>query len=151
MRRAPQWLLPVPILAVVACATTLCLQSQPRPAYLTFLRAEYMSSNPQGPYRESVSRGEVVKGMDVFSVLAAWGHPQRRLRQGTANEWWFYVDADPDSKDSVEYSLAFRDGVLSSWESHRFTSGGIAVQNGEPEPIPLPAPTVPKGKTVPQN
>lgn len=151
MRRAPQWLVSVSaVFLLTSCATMLQLSQEKRPAYLSELRAEYLAENPNGTYSDRVSRGEVVKGMDRFGVLASWGYPEKRMRSGMMHETWTYVDADESSGDTIEYVLAFHDGVLQEWHSTRLTTGMTPVVRDAPPTQPATkSDTV--GKTVPKS
>jgi hypothetical protein len=150
MRRAPLWLLPVSVVfLLVGCSSTLRLSQENRPAYLAELRAQYLASNPRAPYRAQVTRGEIVKGMDTIGVLAAWGHPERRVREGMDAEHWLYVDQDKDSGDRISYALVFHKGILDEWSMSRENTGMRAVQKS-PTATPIPA-EKPKGKPVPEN
>jgi len=151
MRRTPLWLLSVSAVFLLSgCATTLQLSHEKRPAYLSELRAQYLSENPNSPYTDEVSKGHVVKGMDRFGVLAAWGYPEKRMREGMVQETWTYLDLDEDSGNSVEYALDFQNGVLAQWHSTRFTPGMVPVGTQTPAAEP-PTMTDVTGKTVPQN
>ena len=150
MRRTPLWLLSVSVFFLfAACATTLQLSPDSRPAYLSDLRAEYLAENPNGAYSDHVRSGQVVKGMDRFGVLASWGYPEKRARQGMVQETWTYVDKDESSGDTVEYVLDFRDGVLQEWQSTRMVTGMTPIRDN-PLPPPVTA-TETGGKPVPQN
>jgi hypothetical protein len=152
MRRTPQWLLSVSAVFLLSgCATTLQLNQEKRPAYLSELRTQYLSENPNSPYMTQVNSGQVVKGMDRFGVLASWGYPEKRTRAGMAYETWIYVDVDESSGNGVEYTLAFRDGVLEDWNSTRLNSGVTPVAAKAPPPDQPPTTTEMGGKTVPQN
>lgn len=150
MRRTPRWVLSVSVVFLLSgCATTLRLSQEERPAYLSELRAQYVAENPTSAYLDLVSDGQVVKGMDRFGVLASWGYPEKRLREGMMSETWTYVDMDESSGDTIEYALAFRDGVLKEWRSTRLTTGMTPVRQETPPPPQVPAAN-PAGKTVPQ-
>jgi len=153
MCRTPLWLLSVSaVFLLSACATTLQLSQEKRPAYLSELRAQYLSENPTSPYNDRVNSGQVVKGMDRFGVLASWGYPEKRSRAGMDQETWTYVDVDESSGDTVEYALAFHEGVLAAWESSRLTTGMVPVADKAPPAAPPPQTTVDvTGKTVPLN
>jgi hypothetical protein len=152
MRRAPLWLLSVSaVFLLTGCATTLRLNQEKPPVYLSELRAQFFTEFPESPYSVQVKSGQVVKGMDRFGVLASWGYPEKRTRAGLVHETWFYVDIDESSGNSVEYTLAFRDGVLEDWSSTRLNTGMVPVA-AKPAPSEQP----PKsndmgGKTIPQN
>jgi len=153
MRRAPHWLLSVSaVFLLTGCATTLQLSQEKRPAYLSELRAQYAVENPASAYTDQVNHGRVVKGMDRFGVLASWGYPEKRLREGMKIETSTYVDVDDSSGATVQYALAFRDGVLEDWCSTRLTTGMVPVASSVPAaPAPPPSNADLTGKSVPQN
>jgi len=150
MRRAPHRLLSVSLLVlVVGCASSLRLTRDPRADRLADLRAEYFAMNPDSPYRNNVERGEVVKGMDAFGVLASWGSPERRARDEDAAERWVYVDTDENSGNSIEYALSFREGLVDSWTTLRHAYGGPALRDDSNLATTPPA-DAPTGKQVPK-
>ena len=104
--------------------------------------------NPDTPYRGNVERGEIVKGMDPFGVLASWGSPERRARDQDAAERWVYIDTDENSGDAIEYALSFRGGVLDSWSMLRQRYSGPALRDEETT-LAFPA-DAPVGKRVPK-
>lgn len=148
MCRAPQALLSVSVVFLLAgCSTNLQLTPRVHPAYIDDLRAEYLRTKPQSPYRTEVTKGEVVKGMDPVAVLAAWGHPERRVRTGP-NEKWTYLDKDDNSGDEMQYTLMFRQGVLNDWEIMRHIAGITAIRSTMPD-APQPPEESRRGKSVP--
>jgi hypothetical protein len=124
--------LPTLVLSVSFCTPNPRMVSGTEPDYLLKLRADYLSSNPSGEYNEFIKRGEVVRGMDVLEVLAAWGHPKVRTKFTDLTEKWTYHEVDPDSKDSIDYTFTFHQGVLSDWalERHFAAGGSIGVPEG---------------------
>ena len=152
MRRTPLWVLSFSaVFLLTGCVTTLQLSQEKRPAYLSELRAQNVAENPQGTFLEEINHGQVVKGMDRFGVLASWGYPEKRVRSGMMNETWTYVDTDESSGDTVEYTLAFYDGVLKEWDTSRFTTGMTPIAR-ERQSVDVPVTnTETSGKTVPQN
>jgi hypothetical protein len=114
---------------------------------LTDLRAEYFSANPDTPYRDDVNRGTVVPGMDMYGVLASWGRPVRRIREGTEEEWTYY-EVDP-SGDALEFNLEFKDGVLDGWDTRLHKNAGLAYYSNTVDPVLTSDP--PGGKKVPTN
>jgi hypothetical protein len=138
------------LVLVVGCASSLQLTRDPRPDRLADLRAEYFAMNPDSPYRNNVERGEVVKGMDAFGVLASWGSPERRARDEDAAERWVYVDTDENSGNSIEYALSFREGLLDSWSTLRHAYGGPALRQQESNVVATPSADAPAGKQVPK-
>ncbi len=150
MRRAPQWLLPVSgvlLLVIAACGASTLRRSEPDFSDLADLRSEYIARHPEGPYCENVIRGEIVKGMDVFGVIASWGLPERRVQDGVDFERWLYVDLDDTAAQTVGYALEFERGVLKSWDVQRAGIGLKTRDQSDMSTFP-PAP-VPQGKPVP--
>jgi hypothetical protein len=150
MCRAPQRLWSVSIvllLGVAACGSSSLRRWQGAEPELVNLRSEYLAQNPNSPFRENVSRGEIVKGMDVYCVLAAWGPPQHRSLDGDEFQRWLYVDLDESMNQQVGYALEFEDGLLKSWDVHR-GSIGLKTRDFTKQPPTPAAETVP-GKVLP--
>ena len=146
-----RWSVPFLFLLSTGCATSSLQLLHDPPAYVTDVRAEYFSANPDSPYRDNVTRGTVVPGMGRFDVLASWGHPERRVRQGPGLEEWTYLDVDADSGDALEYSLVFRNGLLDRWSTHTHKSTGLAYRNKTEEETKIVPAEPPAGKRVPNN
>ncbi len=150
MRRAPQWLLPVSgvlLVLIAACGASTLRRSSVDLTDLASLRSEYIARHPGGPYCEKVSKGEIVKGMDVFGVIAAWGLPQERVPDGTKFERWLYVDLDQMSNEQVGYELEFEKGVLKDWDVQR---AGVGLKSRDTiDPTAPPKQEPPHGKPVP--
>jgi len=150
MRRAPQWLLPVSgvlLIQIAACGASTLRRSQVDLTDLAPLRSEYIHRNPDSPYCDKVSSGEIVKGMDVFGVIASWGLPEKRSPDGSDFERWLYVDLDDMSNEQVGYELEFEKGVLKSWDVQR---AGIGLKTRETADATGPPPPInPKGKVTP--
>jgi hypothetical protein len=104
---------------------------QDAPPYLSEMRSEYFTANPDSPYRQAITAGTVLPGMARFDVLAAWGHPARRVRDGSELEQWTYYDVDADSGDALEYNLKFRNGVLDTWSSRTHKDVGVGFKGRE--------------------
>ena len=142
MCRAPQRLLSVSgvLLLCSACASSSLRRTQVVEPDLVNLRSEYLAQNPDSPFRERVSRGEIIKGMDLYGVLAAWGPPQHRSQDGDEFQRWLYVDLDDAMNQQVGYALEFEDGRLKSWDIHR---SGIGLKTRDFSSVPPPpVPTV---------
>jgi len=123
--------LPVLLLALSSCAPNPRIVAGSESDYLLQLRAEYLKSNPNGEYNEFIKRGEVVKGMDVVEVLASWGHPKIRTKFTDSTEEWTYREVDEQSKDWIDYTFTFRQGVLEEWELARHFAGGGSMNMPE--------------------
>jgi hypothetical protein len=139
---------------LTGCASTSLQLLQEPPPYVSELRSEYFTANPDSPYRNNVAGASVVPGMGRFDVLASWGHPARRVRDGLGFEEWTYFDVDAESGDALEYNLAFRNGVLDRWSSRTHKNTGVAFKGRveeEPDPADVTTSEPPGGKKVPKN
>jgi hypothetical protein len=152
-----RWSVPFLLLLLTGCASSSLQLLQEPPPYLTDLRSEYFTANPDSPYRDDVTVGTVVPGMARFDVLAAWGHPARRVRDGLGREEWTYFDLDSESGDAIEYNLVFKNGVVDKWSARTHKDTGVALKGHEDDkvekvyPVTEP-PTEPKaGKKVPKS
>lgn len=145
-----RWSVPLLLLLSAGCASSSLQLLQEPPPYLTVLRTEYFTANPDSPYRTDVTGGSVVPGMGRFDVLASWGHPARRVRAGDLEEWT-YFDVDVDSGDAVEYNLKFKNGVLDEWSSRTHKSTGLGYRPSLEYPERVTSAKPPAGKKVPTN
>jgi hypothetical protein len=91
------------------------------------LRADYLKEFPDGPNNDHVRRGEIVKGMSLYEVLASWGVPDRRLATDNGHERWVYVLLDDLSMDWVAYEYDFRNNALVDWSTTRSNSNGFSL------------------------
>jgi hypothetical protein len=137
------------LLCVAACGSASLRRSQVAIPELENLRSEYLAENPNSPFRDNVVRGEIVKGMDVFGVLASWGPPEYRSRDGDEFELWLYVDLDDSMNQQVGYALEFEGGLLKSWDVHR-AGVGLKTRDFSKKPPP-PDPVDPGGKPQPND
>ncbi len=83
------------------------------------IRADYLASNPDGPYNQYITRGEVVKGMSYVDVLASWGVPRARYRTDVEQnevEYWHYFTLDDVSRDWTQFTFVFEKKVLTEWD-----------------------------------
>jgi hypothetical protein len=106
-------------------------------------RSEFVQTHPQGKYNEFISRGEVVRGMDVLEVSASWGVPEtRRLSKDRKLEYWTYFGKDEISGDWSRYTLVFERRTLTDWQVDRhFIKNGTLTQwtiPGDSEPLRNP-------------
>jgi hypothetical protein len=151
MRRAPQWLLPVSsvlLLMLAACGASTLRRSQIDISDLGSVRSEYLTRNPDSPFNDNVTRGEIVRGMDTFAVTASWGLPASKVQDGSDFQRWLYVDVDDVVNESVGYALEFEKGVLKSWNVQR---PGIGLKTRDTvDPLGPPKQATPqKGKSLP--
>jgi len=94
------------------------------PSMLT-IRADYLQSNPDGPYNEHIHSGEVVKGMNYIEVLASWGVPDARYRTEPGEievEYWHYLSLDEISHDWTQHTFVFEKKKLVEWDVMRHVS-----------------------------
>jgi hypothetical protein len=132
------------------CASSSLQLLQEPPPYLTDLRSEYFTANPDSPYRNDVTGASVVPGMERFDVLASWGHPMRRVRSEGLEEWTYY-DLDKDSGDALEYNLVFKQGVLDRWTTRTHKNTGVAYKGRDETPVRINTSEPPGGKKVPKS
>jgi hypothetical protein len=135
------------LVVILACGASTLRRSQTDFTDLVGLRSEYVSRHPDSPYRENVSRGEIVRGMDVFGVIASWGLPESRVQDGADFERWLYVDAEDVSNEPVGYALQFEKGVLKTWNVQRVGLGLKTRESTAASGLPKQEPQ--KGKPVP--
>jgi hypothetical protein len=109
------------------CASSSLQLLQEPPPYLSDLRTEYFTANPDSPYRGNVSDATVVPGMGRFDVLASWGQPSQRVRT-VGEEQWVYFDVDKESGDALQHELLFREGVLDKWKTRSLKNTGLGYK-----------------------
>ena len=122
------------------CVTTLPYRSE-TPA-IRELRDDYFRTCPEGPHNDRISRGEIVRGMSLFEVLASWGIPDARVVATEGNEErWIYVLLDDLSLDWICYEYEFQGNALMDWTSTRKVSNGLSLDapDLQRDPPALPA------------
>lgn len=148
-----RWSVPLLLLLSTGCTSSSLQLLQEPPPYLTDLRSEYFTANPDSPFRTDVTGASVVQGMGRFDVLASWGHPVRRVRSEGFEEWTYY-DVDAENGDALEYNLVFDDGVLDRWSSRTHKNTGLAYKGRLETPSKANVNTSaepPGGKKVPKS
>jgi len=111
---------------LTGCATTPPSRSATPAIYE--LRDDYFRSFPEGPHNDRIKRGEVVKGMSLFEVLASWGVPDARVVKEDGNsERWIYVLQDDLSLDWVCYDYEFAGNSLVDWTTSRNVANGLPL------------------------
>jgi hypothetical protein len=146
-----RWSVPLLLLLSTGCASSSLQLLQEPPPYLSELRSEYFTANPDSPFRTDVTGATVVPGMGRFDVLASWGHPSRRVR-GAGLEEWTYYDVDKDSGDAMEYDLVFENGVLDRWSTRTVKNTGLAFKGRDDTPVRVnTSADPPSGKKVPKS
>ena len=122
------------LILVIACATS-CATAPPArietPA-IRDLREDYFRTFPEGPHNDHIRRGEVVRGMSLFEVLASWGIPDARVVSAQGDqERWMYVLLDDLSMDWVSYEYEFRNNALFTWSTSRNVANGLTLDTPE--------------------
>lgn len=119
--------------ALAACAAGCASAPPPRAetAAIHELREDFLKEFPDGPNNDHVVRGEVVKGMTLFEVLASWGVPDRRLVTDGGHERWVYVLLDDLSMDWVVYEYDFRNNALVDWATTRSNANGFTLNSAD--------------------
>lgn len=80
-------------------------------------REQYIVDNPDCQFGNQIRNGEIIKGMDIYEVIASWGLPNVYLvSKEEPKEFWIYYVQDEDSKSVLIYSLTFEDDCLEGWD-----------------------------------
>jgi hypothetical protein len=80
------------------------------------LRMEYVQHNPSGMFNDYIMRGEIVKGMGLIEVVAAWGMPNLiRSWEDSGFEYWTYYALDEHTRQYTRYELIFGTRTLKKW------------------------------------
>ena len=111
-------------------------------------REHYISTNPSSIFCENIRNGEIVRGMDIYEVIASWGLPNVYLvSQKQPHENWIYYVQDQDSRSILIYTLTFNDNLLEGWEidMKRFVDQRVVYDSDLP--LRLPARTISTDKT----
>jgi hypothetical protein len=106
------------------------------------LRDDYFRTFPQGPNNDHIRRGEIVRGMNLFEVLASWGIPDARVVSPEGNrEHWIYVLLDDLSMDWICYEYEFLGNSLADWTTTRNVANGLSLDSPDlrPDALELPA------------
>lgn len=125
VRQLACWTLTIVAALAGGCATA--PPSRTETSAIRELREDYLKQFPDSPHNDHVLRGEVVRGMTLYEVLASWGIPDRRIVSDAGKERWVYVLMDDLSMDWVVYEYDFRDNALVDWTSARGAANGYAL------------------------
>jgi hypothetical protein len=126
--------------SLCGCATTPPSRSE-TPA-IRELRDDYFRSFPDGPHNDHIKRGEIVKGMSLFEVLASWGIPDARVVSAEgSHERWIYVLLDDLSLDWVGYEYEFTGNALVDWTTTRNVRNGLPLDSPDLRRDPLTLPS----------
>jgi hypothetical protein len=144
-RRIPARQLALCLWIIGSAALTSCATAPPTrtatPA-IHDLRDDYFRTFPEGPNNEHIRRGEVVKGMNLFEVLASWGVPDGRVVSSDGSEErWIYVLLDDLSMDWICYEYEFTANALIDWTTTRNVSNGLGLDTPDLRPDALSLPS----------
>ena len=98
-------------------------------------REHFIDLNPNSLFCEHIRNGEIVRGMNIYEVIASWGLPNVYLvSQENVSENWIYYVEDRDSRSILIYTLTFSDDKLETWEidMKRFVDQRIVYDAGTP-------------------
>jgi hypothetical protein len=80
-------------------------------------REHFIELNPNSLFCESIRNGEIIRGMNIYEVIASWGLPNVYLvSQKDPSENWIYYVEDSDTRSILIYTLTFREDLLETWE-----------------------------------
>lgn len=146
MRTATKVIAALLFLSITGCAGISTVER----AELTNLesREHFISTNPNSIYCDNIRNGEIVRGMNIYEVIASWGLPNVYLvAQKKPRESWIYYVQDQDTRAILIYTLAFDDDLLEGWEidMKRFIDQRVVYDSDIP--LQLPARTISTDKT----
>jgi hypothetical protein len=102
-------------------------------------REYFITTNPSSQFCDYIRNGEIIRGMNIYEVIASWGLPNVYLvsRKEPHENWIYYVE-DPDTRSLLVYTLSFRDNVLEAWEidMKRFVDQRIVYDSDVPRRLP---------------
>lgn len=102
--------------------------SRPETDAIRELRDDYFVAFPEGPNNDHIRRGEIVRGMNLFEVLASWGIPDARVVSTEGSqERWIYVLLDDLSLDWICYEYEFAGNSLVDWSTTRNVANGLTL------------------------
>jgi hypothetical protein len=106
-------------------------------------REHFISSNPNSIFCENIRNGEIIRGMNIYEVIASWGLPNVYLvLHKRPRENWIYYVQDQDTRSILIYTLTFNDDLLEGWEidMKRFVDQRVVYDSDIP--LKLPARTI---------
>lgn len=102
-------------------------------------REHFITSNPGSIYCENIRNGEIVRGMNIYEVIASWGLPNVYLvSRKEPHENWIYYVQDQDTRSILIYTLTFGDDLLDGWEidMKRFIDQRVVYDFDMPRRLP---------------
>ncbi len=106
--------------AVLLCAAIGCSGiSRTEREYFTRpeAREQYIIDHPDCAHSDQIRNGEIVRGMDIYEVIASWGLPNVYLvSEKTPKEYWIYYVQEESSKAVLIYTLTFGGERLEDWD-----------------------------------
>ncbi|OQX85253.1 MAG: hypothetical protein B6D63_02695 [Candidatus Latescibacteria bacterium 4484_7] len=94
------------------------------------VREDFITHHPGCSHNENIKNGEIVRGMDIYEVLASWGLPNVYITSKNNNkkEYWVYYIGVENSNSILVYTLKFNDNVLEDWDidQKRFVEQGMS-------------------------
>jgi len=103
-------------------------------------RKEYVLANPNCQYNQYIDKGEIIRGMNIYEVIASWGLPNKHVYSPRSKEeCWIYYVAEKEHRYYVTYSLYFDDIVLSDWniDINRTNDFRIVYEPLDPDQMPI--------------
>jgi hypothetical protein len=105
---------------VLLCTAVGCSSiSQTEREYFTRpeAREQYIIDHPDCAYGDQIRNGEIIRGMDIYEVIASWGLPNVYLVSEEApKEYWIYYVQEGVSKAVLIYTLTFAEERLEGWD-----------------------------------
>ncbi len=107
-------------IVVLLCIAVGCSSiSQTEREYFTRpeAREQYIIDHPDCTCRDQIRNGEIIRGMDIYEVIASWGLPNVYLvSKEVPKEYWIYYVQEGASKAVLIYTLTFAEDYLEGWD-----------------------------------
>jgi hypothetical protein len=106
--------------AVLLCFAIGCSHiSQTEREYFTRpeAREQFIIDHPDCAHIDQIRNGEIIRGMDIYEVIASWGLPNVYLvSKEQPKEYWIYYVQEKASKAVLIYTLTFAGEYLEGWD-----------------------------------
>lgn len=80
-------------------------------------REQYIIDHPNCTHSDQIRNGEIIRGMDIYEVIASWGLPNVYLvSKEQPKEYWIYYVQEEASKAVLIYTLTFGGEHLEGWD-----------------------------------